>query len=349
MKRVSAAAILIVLLVSVVVLAGCGEKKVPAGAIAAVGESGVVTQEQYDAIIKQAEAQYVAQEDAPPFPEEGSAEYNELRANVVDYLVQNELIKQEAAEMDIEVTEEELDARMKEVTEQVGGKKKLAALLKEQSVSEEELRAQVEAQMLQDKVRAKCGESVEITEAEMKAYYDDPANKEQFAAAPTVDSRHVLVKTKAEAEEVQALLVADPSDANWKKIAKEYSIDPGSKNEGGALGSRPEGSFVPEFEEVAFSIKVMEISDPVKTQFGFHVIQALERTKGSTTSYEDAKPMIEQQLKFAGEEEAWKKWLEEAEEEAEIVYAPGYDPAELRAASSPSPEGSPSPPPASEE
>lgn len=349
MKRVSAAAILIVLLVSVVVLAGCGEKKVPAGAIAAVGESGVVTQEQYDAIIKQAEAQYAAQEDAPAFPEEGSAEYSQLRANIVDYLVQNELIKQKAAEMDIEVTDEELDARMKEVTEQVGGKKKLAALLKEQSVSEEELRAQVEAQMLQDKVRAKVGEGVEVSEAEMKAYYDDPANKEQFAAAPTVDSRHVLVKTKAEAEEVQALLVADPSDGNWDKVAKQYSIDPGSKNEGGALGSRPEGSFVPEFEEVAFSIKVLEISDPVKTQFGFHIIQVLERTKGSTTSYEDAKPMIEQQLKFQGEEEAWNKWLEEAKEEAEIVYAPGYDPAELRAASSPSPEESPSPSPASEE
>ena len=79
----------------------------------------------------------------------------------------------------------------------------------------------------------------------------------------------------------------------------------------------------------------------MKTQFGYHIIQVLERTKGSATTYEDAKPMIEQQLKYLDEEEAWKKWLEEAKEEAEIVYASGYDPAELREASSP--DASPSP------
>ena len=70
------------------------EIKVPAGAIAAVG-SGVVTQEQFDQIWKQAEAQYKSQAGAPPFPKEGTAQYNQLKASIVNYLVENEIVKQE--------------------------------------------------------------------------------------------------------------------------------------------------------------------------------------------------------------------------------------------------------------
>jgi foldase protein PrsA len=211
--------------------------------------------------------------------------------------------------------------------------------------------------MLQDEVRTEVAKNVTVTEEEMKAYFDDPANKEQFTQAATVDARHVLVKSKADANKVQALLKADGSDANWKKVAKEYSTDPGSKNSGGSLGSFPEGRMVPQFEKVAFSIKVNTISEPVKTQFGYHVIEVTKKTASSNTSFEDAKPMIEQQLKYQGEAEAWETWLKEAEAEAEIVYAPGYDPAQLTAAPSPapdetpegtetrSPDGSPSPSP----
>jgi foldase protein PrsA len=357
MKRAIAAVVVLLLLASTVALAACGERKVPAGAIAAVGKDGVVTQEEFDAIMGQAKAQYAAQEGAPPFPEEGSEQYNQLKANIVNYLVNNELIRQEAAEMNVSVTKEEIDARMKEIVEQVGGQKKLEELLEKQGVKEEDLRTQLEAQMLQDEVRTEVAKNVTVTEEEMKAYFDDPANKEQFTQAATVDARHVLVKSKADANKVQALLKADGSDANWKKVAKEYSTDPGSKNSGGSLGSFPEGRMVPQFEKVAFSIKVNTISEPVKTQFGYHVIEVTKKTASSNTSFEDAKPMIEQQLKYQGEAEAWETWLKEAEAEAEIVYAPGYDPAQLTAAPSPapdetpegtetrSPDGSPSPSP----
>ena len=102
----------------------------------------------------------------------------------------------------------------------------------------------------------------------------------------SVDARHVLVKTKAEAEKVQALLAADNSDANWKKVAKQYSIDPGSKDNGGSLGSFPKGRMVAEFDKVAFSLKPGTVSVPVKTQFGWHVIEVTKKTPGSTKTFE---------------------------------------------------------------
>ena len=121
----------------------------------------------------------------------------------------------------------------------------------------------------------------------------------------TVTARHVLVNTKAEAEKVQKLLAADNSDANWKKVAKQYSIDPGTKDKGGDLGTFPKGRMVPEFEKVAFSIKPGIVSAPVKTQFGWHVIEVTKKTPGSTKTFEEAKPMIEQTLKFQLQTKAW--------------------------------------------
>ncbi len=107
-------------------------RKVPAGAIASVGD-GVVTQEQFDQIWKQAEAQYKSQQGAPAFPKAGTAQYNQLKASIVNYLVQNEVIKDKAAEMKVTVTDKQFQDRMKQIVQQVGGQKKLDTLLKQQS------------------------------------------------------------------------------------------------------------------------------------------------------------------------------------------------------------------------
>ena len=93
-------------------------------------------------------------------------------------------------------------------------------------------------------------------------------------------------------------LAADNSDANWKKVAAQYSIDPGSKDKGGSLGTFPKGRMVAEFDKVAFSVKPGTVSVPVKSQFGWHVIEVTKKTPGSTKTFEEAKAMIEQTLKF---------------------------------------------------
>jgi len=343
MKKVIVAAVLLGLLASAFVFAACGGNSVPAGAIASVGDA-TVTQEQFDQIWKQAETQYASQPGAPPFPKEGTAQYDQLKVSIIDYLVQNEVIKQQAAEMKVTVTQKQLDERVKQVTDQVGGQKKLDDLLKKQGVSLEQLNSQLESQMLQEAVRTKVGENTKVTEAQIKAYFDDPKNESQFIVADSVDARHVLLdaKNKAEALKVQKLLAADPSDANWAKVAKKYSIDPGTKDKGGSLGSFPKGRMVPEFDKVAFSIKQGVISAPVKSQFGWHVIEVTKKTPGSSQTFEEAKSMIEQSLKSQVQAKAWETWLADAEKQAAIKYATGFDPKTLTA--SPSPSASAAPP-----
>ena len=340
MKKLIVGVVLLTLVVPALLLSACGEEKVPAGAIATVGD-GVVTQEQFDQIWQQAEAQYKAQEGAPPFPSPDSTQYNQLKASIVNYLVQNEVIKEKAAEMGVTVTDKQLDDRMKQIVEQVGGQKKLDKLLKEQSVTEDQLKLQLKAQMLQDAVQQKVNESIKVTPEQVKKYFEDPANKSQFNVDESVDARHVLVKTKAEAEQVRDLLEADNSDANWKTVAAEYSTDPGSKDNGGDLGNFPKGRMVKEFEDVAFDLEVGEVSQPVKTQFGYHVIEVTKKTPAKEQTLEEAKKTIEEQLKFQKQATAWEDWLKEAMTAAGVLYAAGFDPATLTASPSPAASGSP--------
>lgn len=118
-------------------------------------------------------------------------------------------------------------------------------------------------------------------------------------------ARHILVKDKKTAEEVRKQLLAG---ASWEELAKKYSQDTGTKNKGGDLGWFGRGQMVKEFEDAAFSLKIGEISQPVKTQYGWHIIQVLghEKRPVSESTY--------RQLK----QQAWQNWLEEARSKAKI-------------------------------
>jgi parvulin-like peptidyl-prolyl isomerase len=339
MKRLVLAVALVMLLAVSLTVAACGGNEVPAGAIAAVGD-GVVTQEQFDELMAQAKAQYASQ-DGVEFPEEGTPSYNQLVASLVNYLVQNELIAQKAEELDVTVSDKDLAERVTQVEESVGGEKKLTKLLKDYAMTMEQLEDQLRASMLSDSVKQKVYEDVKISDEKIQEYYDDPANEAQFKQPETRDARHVLVKTEAQAEEVQALLEADSSDKNWEKVAKEYSEDPGSKDSGGALGAVSKGQMVPEFEKATWKLDVDEVSVPVKSQFGWHVIQVTKVTPAKTQTFDEAKETIRQMLLYQEQATAWTDWLEQATEEADVVFAAGFDPDKLTAPASPATQPSP--------
>ena len=335
-KLIVGVALLVLVLPALLAACGSDKVKVPAGAIAAVG-SGVVTQEQFDQIWKQAEAQYKSQEGAPPFPKEGTAQYNQLKASIVNYLVQNQVIKDKASEMKVTVTDKQFqDRHRSRSSSRSAARRSFDELLKQQSVTRRRSsRAGPQAQTPQDAVQQKVYAGIKVSQADIEKYYNTPANKSQFNVAESVDARHILVKTKAEADKVRALLEADNSDANWKKVAKEYSTDTGSKNNGGSLGNFPKGRMVKPFEDAAFALKVNEISQPVKSQFGYHVIEVTKKTPGSKQTLEQAKATIEQQLKYQKQSTAWETWLKDAMAAAGVAYAAGFNPANLTASPSP--------------
>ena len=134
---------------------------------------------------------------------------------------------------------------MKQIVQQVGGQKKLDKLLKEQAVTQPQLEEQLKAQMLQDAVQQKVYADIKVSEADLKKYFENPDNKSQFNVPESVDARHVLVKTKAEADE-------GPRPARGRQQRRELEEGrqgvlhrPGLQEQAAAdLGNFPKGRMV---------------------------------------------------------------------------------------------------------
>jgi peptidyl-prolyl cis-trans isomerase C len=134
-------------------------------------------------------------------------------------------------------------------------------------------------------------DQITISEEQMKDYYEK--NKDKYVQKEQIKARHILLKTEEDAKEVQKEL---KEGKDFVELAKEKSTGP-SKNKGGDLGWFPRGRMVPEFEKVAFSLKKGEISDIVKTKFGYHIIKVEDKKEEKPQSYEEVKDQIKNQLK----------------------------------------------------
>jgi peptidyl-prolyl cis-trans isomerase C len=157
-----------------------------------------------------------------------------------------------------------------------------------------EVQIRLQTQMNTTIARAVVQKSVEndsgITDAKLKAHYD--ANKSNYKEGETITASHILVKTEPEAE---ALLEELKGGKDFAELAKEKSTGP-SAPQGGDLGSFGRGRMVPDFEQAAFALKAGEVSQPVKTRFGWHVIKVTEHTEGKQQDFEQAKEEIRKAL-----------------------------------------------------
>ncbi len=134
-------------------------------------------------------------------------------------------------------------------------------------------------------------ENVKVTDEEAKAFYDE--NPAQFNAGQTVRASHILVDSEEKANEIREKIVS--GSISFADAAKEYSSCP-SKENGGDLGAFGHGQMVKEFDEAAFSMEKDELSKPVRTQFGWHLIYLADKTESTTLSYEEVAEELKQQL-----------------------------------------------------
>jgi foldase protein PrsA len=123
------------------------------------------------------------------------------------------------------------------------------------------------------------------------------------------------VQSKEKAVEVKTKL---DGGAKFAELAKEYSVDEQNKEQGGSLGTFKKGSMEKEFENVAFKMKKGEISGPVETSFGFHIIEITDKTPAVTKTYEEVKEVIKDTLKTKKIDEEFTKWIEEVKKDYEI-------------------------------
>jgi foldase protein PrsA len=310
--------LLLTLAIVALVAAGCGggsdNESVPGDAIAVVDGNSIAKTE-YDALISQAKKSYKAQK--RPFPKVGTAEYNVLKNQAVQFLVQRQQFEEKADELDVKVADKQVDARLKQI------KKRYEQQLKQQGLTDEQVRRDIRAQLVQEGIFNKVTKDVTVPDKEIQAYY--VKNKAQYGTPETRDVRHILVPTKKLADELYTRI---KKGEDFAKLAKKYSKDPGSKDQGGKL-TVSRGQTVEPFDKTAFLLPKNSVSRPVKTQYGYHIIQALSDVKqAKTTPLKDVKASIKQQLLQTKKNEAMTKWVESTKKEFsdQTTYQVGFAP-----------------------
>jgi parvulin-like peptidyl-prolyl isomerase len=309
---------------------GCGgdggddgtEVEVPADAIAVVGDKEI-TKAEYDRLLASAEKTYEAREQE--FPAAGTPEFAQLRNAIVRSLVEQAQFEIAAQELDVTVTDADVDKRLDELKEQFfqGDEQKYKDELEAQGLTEEQVKSDLRTRLLSEKVFEKVTNEVEVTDEDVQKYYED--NAAQFETPASREVRHILVKSKARADQLHAQL---EGGADFAKLARQYSTDPASKKEGGKFTAQ-QGATVAPFDKVAFDLDTGELSEPVKTQFGWHIIEAVGDIKEKSTQDLSA---VEEQIRSTLLEEKKNtrinEWIEElrARFEDQTAYAPGFEP-----------------------
>lgn len=196
--------------------------------------------------------------------------------------VLKELVYEKVLSEKYKVTDKELDEKINELKAQLGDNFEMT-IMQYGYKDEKELRKQFKTGLMQEKAAIK---DIKVTDKEVKEYYDN--------YKPEIKARHILVEDEATAKEVKKKL---DEGAKFEDLAKEYSTDPGSAANGGDLGWFGPGKMVPEFEEAAYALDVNQISEPVKTENGYHIIQTTE--KKEKKSFDDMKKEMEYDLKVS--------------------------------------------------
>lgn len=227
-----------------------------------------------------------------------------LKMQVLNDMIGVELIYQESLKKGIEVAAEEVDKVVADIKKRYADPAEFQKVLDRMQITEDQMRAQIAHQSaVRAFVDQEIASKINISDDDSKAFYE--ANPQFFQQPEQVHARHILIKVEPGADEktkakAMAAIVAVKERANsgedFGELAKTESQGP-SAPRGGDLGFFPRGRMVPSFEEVAFQLKIKEISGVVETNFGYHLIQVLDRKEAKTNAFDEVKDKIATNLR----------------------------------------------------
>jgi foldase protein PrsA len=319
--------------------AGCGND-VPAGAVAKVGDA-TITQDEFDkwlATAAKGNAQggaaavpdppdyekCVAAKSKTPVPKgqkkpsddalkkQCKSEYDALKKEVMQFLIQAEWVQQEAADQDIKVTDAQIKKSFEDQKKQAfPNDKQYKQFLASSGMTEEDILFRVKLDQLQQKLTQKVTEDAKkVSDADIEAYYEK--NKKRFAQPERRDLRVVLTKTEAKANQAKQAL---DSGQSFKKVVKQYSIDEASKSQAGLLPAVTQGQQEKAFDEAIFDAKKSQLEGPVKTQFGWYVFKVEKVTKASQQTLEQSKETIKNLLRSQRQQKALDEFIKSFRED----------------------------------
>lgn len=223
------------------------------------------------------------------------------------------------------VTDADVDAELAKIKGQFPDEKAFQEQITQSGMTPEKLKENIRTGLQQSRWMKSQVKTEEVTEAQAKAFYE--SNTKEFEQPETVKASHILFMVDADAsadvlkqKEEAAQKAAERAAAgeDFTKLAKELSEEPGASESGGDLGFFSKDRMVPEFAEVAFSQKVGDISKPVKTQFGWHIIKVTDKKAAGTVPFDQVKDQIISYLKSTQQREAVQAVLNKLKQSAKI-------------------------------
>ena len=329
---------LLPVLLAVLAVAGCGgggAASLKSDDVAVVG-SKHIPKTMFDALMGQAKRSFASQK--RKFPKQGTTDYATIKNQAITLLVQQAEREEKAADLGIHISDKDVQKRLDQIKKQYfgGSQKRYEQQLKKQGLTDAQVRQDIKAQLISEQVFNKITKKVSVSDSEVHQYYVQ--HPQLYAQPQSRDVRHILVKSKSLADRLYTQI---KGGANFATLAKKYSQDPGSKTQGGKL-TVSKGQTVPQFDKVAFSLKTGELSKPVHTQYGWHIIQALSAVKAAKkTPFSQVKEAIRQQLLQTKRQQEAAKWWDSTKKDyaKKVSYASGLAPATTSTSTTPTTTG----------
>lgn len=228
----------------------------------------------------------------------------------LDSLITEKIIELESKKQNIQVSEDDIEKVLAKTKESFSSEEEFLQALETNSLTLDTLKKNI---TMNYKIKGLMEARNPITEDQITQYFEN--NKESFATMEQVKASHILVGTEELAKEVKAKLVAGES---FSDLATQYSTDEASKAQGGELGFFGRGQMTKEFEDVAFSLGVGQVSDPVKTEYGYHIIKVEEKKEAKEANLEESKDQIKDSLLDEKVSTEFDAWLQERRAEYKI-------------------------------
>ncbi|MGE7609465.1 peptidylprolyl isomerase [Peribacillus frigoritolerans] len=232
-------------------------------------------------------------------------------ADTLDLLITNKLVELEAEKAGIKIKDEEIQKEIDVMVESYGDEKSLKEQLEASGSSMDALKKDIVVYLQTKKL---VEPRITITDDEISTYFED--NKDTFAQAEQVEASHILVEDEKTAKKVAKELAAG---GDFAKLAAEYSTDTETADNGGSLGYFGKGDMVEEFEDVAFDLDINKVSDPVKTEYGYHIIKVTGKKEAKKANLADSKEVIKETLLSERLQEEYPVWLAEVKKDHDIT------------------------------
>jgi foldase protein PrsA len=249
-----------------------------------------------------------------------------LRENITKDVLLNQtindlLLKQEIANKKIMVDKKEVGSIINSIKSQFSTEQQFNNTLSAQGMTYGDFVSQLELRLQLNKLIQQEIPAIRVTDTEIRDFFDK--NKDRLGTPKQVHAFHILVNSSQ-----QALGLIDRINRgeDFSALAKQYSLDTGSANLGGDLGYFSAGSMVKEFEDVVFGLKVGEVSKPVKTSFGYHIIKLVDIREAKPANYDDLKTVIELNLynaKVDANKDKVNQYLQGLRSKANIKFGAG--------------------------